>query len=251
MWDEKHVQEYEYWHATKAGEFALRQEKRLLESMVSGWPRRGRSLLEVGCGPGYFLEMLWEAGFDVTGLDRSTAMLEAAHGRLGHKAELNVGNGEHLPYEDNRFDYVVLLASLEFMEDPETALEEAFRVAARGVLVGFLNRWSLYYLTRGRPCLKKSDTDKSGTLRKANWFSPLKLRSMLREVVGDKPMTMRSVLAGPVFSWRDFLPCALCNGWISPLPFGGYAAIRVDLVNIAPVTPIMAKAEAVKTAPTA
>lgn len=244
MWDEKHVQRYEAWYAGKAGSFALRQEKRLLENLISGWPRRGRSLLEVGCGPGYFLELFWEAGLDVTGLDRSLAMLDAARARMGNRARLDVGNGEHLPYEDNRFDYVALLASLEFMENPQAALEEAIRVAARGVVVGFLNSWSLYYALSGR---KRCPA--SGTLQAAQWYSPYRIRAMLREAAGNKPMTLRSVLPGPVVTWRDVLIFRLCNGWVSPLPFGGFAAVRLDLVNIAPVTPIMAKAKSVKPVP--
>jgi SAM-dependent methyltransferase len=53
---------YERWFETPAGRFALEQERRLLEGVVAGWPRRCKTLLEVGCGTGIFLELLYHTG---------------------------------------------------------------------------------------------------------------------------------------------------------------------------------------------
>ncbi len=237
MWDEKQVQAYQEWLMSPAGELALRQKKRLLEHMISGWSRRGRSLLDIGCGVGYFLEVLWEAGFTVTGLDRSLAMLDTAYGRMGHRATLDIGTGEYLPYPDKEFDYAVLFTSLNFMESPNAALEEAFRVASRGVLVSFLNSWSLQHTFR-----KRQPAGISGcAFRDAQWFSPAAMRALLRTLVGDKPMVMRSMLGGSAGIWRNSRRCVLRDGWISPLPLGCFTTIRVDLVEESPLTPVFIK----------
>ncbi|GFM31732.1 class I SAM-dependent methyltransferase [Desulfovibrio subterraneus] len=241
MWDKDTVRRYEEWFDTQEGSFALRAEKRLLEYLVSGWPRRGHSFLEVGCGPGMILEMMYETGFDVTGLDASPAMLAAARKRMGTRADLHVGNAEHLPFGDNQFDYVALLTVLEFVEDPMRALEEAFRVAARGVIVTMLNKWSFYYLSHGIRCCGHH----SGVLREATWYTPVRMRSMVRKAAGNKPFTMRSVLPGPFITWKHTLPWRFVNTLLLPYGLGSYTGIRVDLCDIETVTPLMARTKAV------
>ena len=74
-WD---PERYEAWFDTPEGRFALDREAHLLQAVLAGWPRRGHKLLEVGCGTGLFLEMLYQMGFDITGMDNSTEMIMAA-----------------------------------------------------------------------------------------------------------------------------------------------------------------------------
>ena len=144
--DAQAVARYEAWYESPKGAFVLAQEQKLVRGLISDWPRRDHSLLEIACGAGHFSKLFWEAGFEVTALDSSGAMLDAAQKRLGHKALLRLGHAEHLPFDDGEFDFAVMVTSLECMENPEAALAEAFRVACRGVLVVFLNSWSLYWL---------------------------------------------------------------------------------------------------------
>ena len=237
MWDADSVRRYEEWFDTVEGAIALQAEKRLVESLVSGWRRRGYSLLEVGCGPGLMMELFWEAGFDVTGLDASPAMLAAARRRMTTRADLHVGNAEHLPFDDNSFDYVSLMTVLEFVESPETALSEAFRVATRGVLLTMLNKWSFYYLSHGIRCCGHR-----GILREAIWRHPFAMRKLVRKAAGKHPLTMRSILPGPVQTWRPGVPWKWLNSMMCPFGFGSYAGIRVDLCNVVGVTPIVASA---------
>ncbi|MBG0777345.1 MAG: methyltransferase domain-containing protein [Desulfovibrionaceae bacterium] len=236
MWDEDVVRSYEGWFQTPKGRFAFELERRLLERMVSPWPRRGRRLLEIGCGTGLFLQVFYEAGFDVDGMDSSPAMLGAARRRMGETADLQVGAADHLPYADNEYDYVALVTMLEFVADPAAVLAEAVRVARSGVLVAFLNRWSLYYLTRGAPwpLLRRS------MLRSARWFTPLALRRMLLDAGGgDASVRFATTLSGPTFSWRNHALLRLLNT-ACPSPFGAFGALRLDLSGGAPLTPLLA-----------
>ncbi len=247
MWDKDTVRRYEEWFDTQEGAFALRAETRLVEFLVSGWPRRGHSFLDVGCGPGRMLETLYESGFDVTGLDVSPSMLAAARRRMGLRADLHVGHAEHLPFEDNQFDYVSLLTVLEFVDDPQQALAEAFRVAARGVIVTMLNRWSFYYLTYGLRCCGSCPSS-HGMLREATWYTPLTMRAMVRKAVGQHAFTMRSVLPGPPATWRDAMPWKFLNTLLLPYGLGSYTGIRIDLGNLKTVTPLMAPTKPVRSA---
>ena len=227
-WD---AERYDRWFQTAEGRVALSAEQRLLESMVAAWPRRGKTLLEVGCGTGVFLEHLYQTGFDVTGVDRSETMAAAARERLGCKADIQVANAERLPFGDKEFDYAVLWGVLEFCDDPLSALREAARVAARGVLVGYLNRWSVYWWTHGR--------NRPGrTLGRARWFSFPEMRRMAQEGLGRAPKLSRSVLPGPLPTWRAGRPWKYLNTPLYPAFVGAFAALRVDFVDEKPFTPI-------------
>ncbi|MFO7597400.1 MAG: class I SAM-dependent methyltransferase [Desulfocurvibacter africanus] len=234
--DEKQVRRYEAWFQTEPGRIALEREKALLEYLISPWPRRNQRLLEVGCGSGLFLEMFWQTGFDVSGIDPSPPMLAAARQRLGKAADLQVGHAECLPYEDKEFDFVALVTVLEFCDDAQAAIAEAVRVARKGVLIGFLNRRSLYYLTNGK-CWPW--TDCQGPLRNARWRTWPEIWDAFMSVAGLRPSRARSVLPGPPWSWRDRALCRLLNGILYPPGLGAFAAVRFDLVGEKPLTPIM------------
>lgn len=98
--------------------------------------RYGR-VLEVGCGTGFFLLNLWQAGFvkEPHGCDISPGMLamcaENAR-RLGCDVRLQTGDAEALPYEDRSFDLVVGHAFLHHLPRPPAALAEFHRVLVPG-----------------------------------------------------------------------------------------------------------------------
>ncbi|MEG1610950.1 MAG: class I SAM-dependent methyltransferase, partial [Bilophila sp.] len=146
MWNAETAQRLNAWYLSPAGAFALVQENRMFQSLVSPWPRRGHTLLDVGCGTGVFLDMFWQHGFDVTGFDNNVEALDAARVRLGNKADFQLGQADHLPFDDKTFDYAALLSVLEYFKNPQEVLAEAIRVSERGVIVGFLNRFSAYAL---------------------------------------------------------------------------------------------------------
>lgn len=232
LWDRQDLERYERWLDSPQGAYALAREFRLLEWLTAAWPRRGRSLLEVGCGPGFFLDFFHRAGFDVTGLDKSPVMIEAARQRLGERAECNLGDAHHLPYETDQFDYVALLTLLEFVEDPRRVLMEAARVARRAVLVGYLNRFSLYRLTAKSHVL----------LGQAKWFTPWAMRSLTRSSVGLAPVHEGSVLPGPPWTWNEGFPFWGLGSLVLPVPVGAYCAFAVDLTTEPPLTPLAARA---------
>jgi len=79
----------------------------------------------------------------VYALDRSREMLAEGHSAAGE--ELSVvqtirGDARALPYKDRTFDAVVCLESLEFMGEPEMAIEEMVRVSKPGAVLLLSNR---------------------------------------------------------------------------------------------------------------
>lgn len=105
------------------------------------------SVLDVGCGPGRFLQHLRETGHRgrLTGLDQSAGMVaELAQGGNGITGVR--GNAEALPFPDNAFDVVVARHMLYHVDDIQAALHELRRVSAGTVLVSTGSRYSTQYL---------------------------------------------------------------------------------------------------------
>ncbi len=101
----------------------------------TGWPYQ--RALEVGCGPGFFLLNLKQAGVLDEGhvTDISAGMVAAAQRNaeaLGFQVAGRVADAESIPYEDGGFDLVVGHAVLHHIPDVELALREVLRVLRPG-----------------------------------------------------------------------------------------------------------------------
>jgi SAM-dependent methyltransferase len=97
-------------------------------------PYSGRGL-ELGVGSGRFAAPLG-IGY---GTDPSRNLLKMAKGR---GIEVIIGEGEHLPYRAEIFDYVLMMTVICFLENPRTVLYEIFRVLMKGggLILGFIER---------------------------------------------------------------------------------------------------------------
>lgn len=215
----------EHWYASPQGSFSLLREKRLLQRILSPWPRRGHSLLEVECGTGIFLDFFWEGGFDVTGVDAQPNLVSLAQSRLNGKAEIQTSTPEYLPFHDNEFDYVALVHVLEYAKNPLIVLAEALRVAAKGVVISFNNPWSLAAL--GNACCKRLPGKKCcGLWNSPNGFSAWHYYKMLRAQSCTARFCLRSTLLGPRWTWGGIFPAV--NLLTLPLPLGALGGIRID-----------------------
>jgi len=102
-------------------------------------PKGGR-VLEVSIGPGVNLPYLVgrsDVG-ELYGLDISLGQLKrcreyAAH--RGWQVQLDLGNAEQLPYQDNTFDGVFHIGGINFFNDKKKAIEEMIRVAKPGARI--------------------------------------------------------------------------------------------------------------------
>ena len=93
--------------------------------------------LEVGVGSGRFAFPL---GVNM-GIDPSKNMLRKAKER---GIQIIQGVGEELPFKDGSFDFVLIVVTLCFVENPVNVLSEARRVLKRGgrLIVGEINKES-------------------------------------------------------------------------------------------------------------
>lgn len=136
------------WFAARTVKRQERGYLKLIEAMKLGDPRidfavaakavaatkiTAPSVLEVGCGSGYYSEVfaqLLPGGIRYTGIDYSQAMISRARGRYPSVA-FEVADATHLPFPAGAFDIVFNGVSLLHILDYEEALREAARVASR------------------------------------------------------------------------------------------------------------------------
>lgn len=207
--------DYDAWYDTPRGAWIGATEYRLVRRLA-GY-QSGESLLDVGCGTGWFTRRFTQVpGWNVTGLDSDPERLAfaRAHGRNERYLE---GDARALPFADRSIDVVVSLAALCFIEDWRRALGEMARVARRRVVVGTLNRNSLLWREKGHD-------GGSGGYRGAHWHRADPLSASLA-TLPLKNIQVRTALFlpdGAVFARS----CERClPNW---LPWGGFLAVGAD-----------------------
>jgi SAM-dependent methyltransferase len=141
--------DYDRWYETPRGRWIGQREVRLLREGLG--PHSGESLLDVGCGTGYFTRAL--AGLlegPVVGVDVDPASVHYASSRRVGRESYAVADARGLPYAEASFDLVMSITALCFIDDEVAAVREIVRVARRRVALGLLNRDSLLWLQKRR-----------------------------------------------------------------------------------------------------
>ena len=89
----------------------------------------------MGCGAGVDLVRFARGGARVTGIDLAEAAIVLARANLRHQdlsAGLLVGDGEALPFEADRFDYVFAHGVVQYSGNGRRVVEEVHRVLKPG-----------------------------------------------------------------------------------------------------------------------
>lgn len=90
--------------------------------------RPGATLLDVSCGSGFLLQAAQARGVSAYGVDLSDAAVRLVH-QVSPSTPVAVCAGEALCLQNNSFDYVTCLGSLEHFLDVSQGLQEMMRVA--------------------------------------------------------------------------------------------------------------------------
>ena len=210
---------YDSWCKSPRG---LRMEQ-FLEHMISETlkPFKQERVLDIGCGSGNHLSMADRMGMDITGIDASPYMLSLAKDRLGSRCELKKAYAEDIPYEDNSFDLVFLINTLEFLSDPLPALEEAGRLAKRGIFIAVFNSISRH--CRWKKFCGNFSNNLFSNLR---MYSLWELKRLISRSCGAAPVTWQSGNPLPCFIQKMGIPFVSRE---IHLPFGNLIGITVTL----------------------
>ncbi len=139
---------YEAWYASARGHWVGAAECRLLDTRLRA--RAGETLLDIGCGTGWFTRRFAVEGLITTGLDIRADWLSFARRQSAGELQWVAGDARALPFADESFDHVLSVAALCFVEDERRAVAEAVRVARHRFAIGWLHRGSLLYREKGR-----------------------------------------------------------------------------------------------------
>jgi ubiquinone/menaquinone biosynthesis C-methylase UbiE len=218
IFDEKTARSYDEWLKSPIGYYTDARYKKLICDLFA--LREGEKLLDVGCKTGNYLLLFRREGCDVTGVDSSPAMLESARRKLGHRADFHLAHPEDLPFSDNEFDVVSLITCLEFVHNPQKALEEAIRVARERIFIGFLNRYSLF---------SGQQTTKTIFHHASKIFSIWEMNNMIKRLLPGTSTAWGSVMFLP-FRWYTFAAGLEELLPVMKNPFGSFAGMTVPIV---------------------
>jgi ubiquinone/menaquinone biosynthesis C-methylase UbiE len=136
------------------------RRRRLVREALDARP--GDRILDVGCGPGFYVaELLEQVGprGAITALDGSAAMLAVAGARVaGHdNVEFHEADATALPVADESFDRALTVQVLEYVADVPAALAELHRALRPG---GRLVVWDVDWSTLSLHATDRSRADR-------------------------------------------------------------------------------------------
>ena len=177
------IQVFETFHKRYDGWFA--RHKWVYRSEIEALSRlipKGGLGFEVGVGTGRFATPFRVA----VGLDPSGAMASLAKKK---GIEVVRGVGENLPFAAETFDFVLLVTTICFVEDPRTTLKEARRVLKDhgSVIVGLVDKNS----SLGRSYERRKEA--SVFYRAARFYSVNQVRDWLAELSFEDLATYQTI----------------------------------------------------------
>lgn len=92
----------------------------------------GRTVLDIGCGDGYYTVRFWDNGQPsaMTGIDPADQAIAVANASKGNRPiRFETGDAHRLAFPDNSFDVALIQSVLHHDDDPQDIIREAFRVA--------------------------------------------------------------------------------------------------------------------------
>ena len=162
---EKYSDEYDAWFEKNVELYEAE-----LEAIRQLIPPAGAEGMEVGVGSGKFAAPL---GIKI-GVEPSEKMAIKARGQ---GIKVYPGVAEQLPFSDGRFDFILMVTTICFVDDVFKSFTEAFRVLKPGgcIIVGFVDRES----ELGRQYEEKKE--KSKFYQDATFFSTQEVLKYLKK----------------------------------------------------------------------
>jgi len=133
-----------------------------LEHISSKIKKNKKTILDVGCGYGYFLELASGKGWNTSGVEIMDITADYAKEKLGDQKIFH-GTLREAKYPDNSFDVITLWDVLFIVENPFEELKDCYRVLNKGGIIGIRVRnlsfqkiayWIYSFLKKIEPQLK-------------------------------------------------------------------------------------------------
>ncbi|RJQ59012.1 MAG: class I SAM-dependent methyltransferase [Desulfobacteraceae bacterium] len=230
VFDFQDAKRFEQWMDQRQNRSVAEKEFRLMIDLLNPLP--GKTILDIGCGIGSNFFPLLSEGLQVTGLDASPYMIDIAVKKTGGRVDVHRGYAEELPFDDNTFNYACMTTTLEFVEDPKKALEEACRVTRDRIYIGILNRYAINSVQ-----LRVKGIFTRSLYNRARFFSLWEVKRILRSILGDVPISWRTLCQMPECFGETGDKIGRSNV-VRRCPFGAIVGIVASLVPRYKTTPL-------------
>ena len=145
-WNDKYEQTYHpYLHG---------RQNKVLEMILSLKLPEGSKCLELGCGGGQNAIKYVDLGLNVHGIDSSEELLKTANELASSIPNLSFSNvdlNQKTPFEDEAFDLVVVVGTLQYLMEPSSCIKEVARILKPGGYFIVCQRNALSFNVLRRP----------------------------------------------------------------------------------------------------
>ncbi|MDD5161091.1 MAG: class I SAM-dependent methyltransferase [Sulfuricurvum sp.] len=161
---DQYTEAYEQWFEKNPHIYA--DEVQTLKQLVGN----AKNGLDIGMGSGQFALPL---GIDI-GIEPSQQMRAKALSKGLHPVD---GIAENLPFEDEEFDFALMITVICFVDDPLKAIQEAFRVICKNglLIIGIIDKNS----SVGRQYEENKESNRF--YKQATFFSIEEIKTLARQ----------------------------------------------------------------------
>lgn len=195
--------------------------ERSLEALLATGQFAGRSVLDIGCGDGYFSVLYWDKAQPrkLTGVDGAAAAIQVANQRKQQRSiQFQVADAHALPFANDSFDVALVQSILHHDENPADMIRESLRVAPTIVIhepngnnpgLKLIEKTSRYHREHGEKSY--------ATTRLAEWIRQCGGEVQSQRFAGFVPMfcpdwiarTMKA--AEPLVEWLPGVRAVACS----------------------------------------
>lgn len=191
-----------YWSNRSEGyskvnkdELACEQKRKwlqVIEKKIGAKEKSKCKILDIGTGPGFFSIILAEAGYDVTAVDFTKAMIDEAKvnaGILENRIKFFTMDAHELDFVDGSFDVIVSRNLTWNLEKPEKAYDEWMRVLSKnGVLLNFDANWYCYIENEEKRMQYKNDRERAAKEQVEDFYEGTDIEKM-EEIARKLPLS--------------------------------------------------------------
>jgi len=129
---------------------------RFQKTIVACNPLEGKTILDVGCGPGIYSITLAKGSPNfVYGIDFAPSMIEIARQEAKKAGVENICRFEIADFntlpEDKQYNYLILMGFMDYMKNPKQVIEKTMRLASDKVLFSFPSDKGFFGLATENP----------------------------------------------------------------------------------------------------
>ncbi|MGM9988019.1 MAG: class I SAM-dependent methyltransferase [Bacillaceae bacterium] len=123
-WDEEAYN----WHTHSESMWTSGSRRDILP-FIKPYIKENNTVLDAGCGPGYSSYRISQWNVNVIGIDFSPEMIQLANKSYQNPLlTFSVGDLSHLSFDDESFDFIICINSIEWTPNPLLVIKELQRI---------------------------------------------------------------------------------------------------------------------------